>query len=181
MPYGSPHDEGYQPAEDTFFLDDHIKDERGMAALDIGCGSGYLTRRLEEAFELVVGTDISHTILRNRTYAAENVLCCNGADALICQFDLVVCNMPYLDTDNVLDATTDGGPGGLKIPMRIIYSAVPRIRPGGRFLFITSSLADFEGLITYARTLGLDVRIAARKRLFFEELILVEARKTLPA
>ena len=35
--------EQYLPAEDTFFLADRLKDLRGKSALDIGCGSGYLT------------------------------------------------------------------------------------------------------------------------------------------
>ena len=38
--------EQYLPAEDTFFLADRLKDLCGKSALDIGCGSGYLTEIL---------------------------------------------------------------------------------------------------------------------------------------
>ena len=38
--------EQYLPAEDTFFLADIIEKESGNSALDIGCGSGYLTNIL---------------------------------------------------------------------------------------------------------------------------------------
>ena len=34
----------YRPAEDTFFLADHIENEKGYAALDIGTGSGFLAK-----------------------------------------------------------------------------------------------------------------------------------------
>ena len=49
--------EQYLPAEDTFFLADIIEKESGNMALDIGCGSGYLTNILKNSFNLVVGTD----------------------------------------------------------------------------------------------------------------------------
>ena len=48
--------------------------------------------------------------------------------------------MPYLNTDEILDIRTDGGKDGLEIPMKIIDSAKSRIKPGGKFLYVTSSL-----------------------------------------
>jgi len=47
--------EPYPPSEDTFFLADYIKNEKGECALDIGTGSGYLAALLEKSFSLVVG------------------------------------------------------------------------------------------------------------------------------
>lgn len=167
----------YLPAEDTFLLDDHIRGASGGAALDIGTGSGYLARTLEKSFDVVVGTDIDRRVLAGRTYPAGHAVCCDGADALRMQFDLIVCNLPYLATDSIEDPSTDGGRGGTEVPLRIIRSAIPRIRRGGRFLFVTSSLSDYRTLMDAARACGLDARILARKRLFFEELILVEARR----
>ncbi len=43
--------EQYLPAEDTFFLADQLKDLGGNSALDIGCGSGYLTDVLKLNFQ----------------------------------------------------------------------------------------------------------------------------------
>ena len=169
--------EQYDPAEDTFFLDDHIKNEKGYAALDIGSGSGYLTKALEQSFSLVIGTDINYPVLKKQTYKTQNIICCNGADALNYQFDLVVCNLPYLATDEILDVATDGGPEGLEIPLRIIKSAIPCVKKGGKFLFVTSSLSNYDGLIKAVKDEGLDAKIISKKKLFFEELIIVEARK----
>ena len=60
--------EQYLPAEDTFFLADQLKDLSGNSALDIGCGSGYLTDVLRLNFQLVVGTDISFNTLISQNF-----------------------------------------------------------------------------------------------------------------
>jgi release factor glutamine methyltransferase len=167
--------EPYPPSEDTFFLADYIKKEKGESALDIGTGSGYLASILEKSFSLVVGTDLVFNILKKQEYFTTNNVCCNGADALNQQFDLVICNMPYLNTDEILDVRTDGGKDGLEIPIKIINSAKLNVKPGGKFIYITSSLSDFKKLISYTKLDGFNVSIIAKKKLFFEELILVEA------
>lgn len=167
----------YAPAEDTFLLEDHVRGRSGRRALDIGSGSGYITRSLEESFETVVGTDISHSVLRGQTYGGPNRVCCDGADALSGLFDLVVCNPPYLATDRIDDVATDGGPGGTLVPLRIVRSAAPRVAPGGALLFVASSLSGYGEVIAEAGRLGLAAGVLARKRLFFEELVVVEARR----
>ena len=164
----------YPPSEDTFFLADHIQNESGESALDIGTGSGYLASILEKSFSLVVGTDLVFNILRKQEYFTANNVCCNGADAINQQFDLVICNMPYLNTDEVMDVRTDGGKDGLEVPIKIIDSAKPLIKPGGKFIYVTSSLSDFKKLISYTKLAGFDASILAKKKLFFEELILIQ-------
>ena len=170
-------EEEYSPAEDTFFIVDNIKDLRGNSALDVGSGSGYLTKLLTENFSFVIGTDINYKVLRGQTYKTENVVCCNGSDALAAKFDLVVCNLPYLATDGIQDTATDGGKEGFEIPKRILDSVVYNMDQDSRFIFVTSSLSSYQKLIRYAQSLGLKASIVARKKLFFEELILVEAVK----
>ena len=167
--------EPYPPSEDTLFLADYIKGESGESALDIGTGSGYLASILEKSFSLVVGTDLIFNVLRKREYFTTNNVCCNCADAINQQFDLVVCNMPYLNTDEVLDVRTDGGKDGLEVPIKIIHSTKSLLKSGGKFIYVTSSLSDFKKLISYTENEGFDVSILAKKKLFFEELILVKA------
>ena len=169
----------YPPSEDTFFLADHIKNEKGESALDIGSGSGYLSSILKESFSLVIGTDILFNVLKKRNYYTENIICCSGADVINHQFDLIVCNMPYLNTDDISDVRTDGGKNGLEIPIKIIDSAKSCIKPGGKFIYVTSSLSDFKKLISYTKLAGFDVSILAKKKLFFEELILVQGIRLL--
>jgi release factor glutamine methyltransferase len=165
----------YPPSEDTFFIVDNIEHEKGNFALDIGSGSGYLTKLLSGNFSLVVGTDINFEVLKNQTYKTKNLVCCNGSDALKIKFDFIVCNLPYLDTDEILDVATDGGAEGFEIPKKILDSLIHNLEENGKFVFITSSLSNYQKLIDYAQKLGLKTRIIAKKKLFFEELILIEA------
>ena len=146
-------------------------------ALDVGSGSGYLTKSLLKNFSFVVGTDINYHVLKNQTYKTSNVICCNSSDALKIKFDLVVCNLPYLATDEIIDIATDGGKDGFEIPKNMFDSIVNNVKKNGKFIFITSSLSDYKRLIQYAECLGFTTKIIATKKLFFEELILVEAIK----
>ena len=114
--------EEYEPAEDTFFLADHIEQEKGKFALDVGSGSGYLTELLSKNFSFVIGTDINFSVLKNQTYKTNNLICCNASDALNQKFDLIICNLPYLATEEILDISTDGGLEGFEIPKKIFDS-----------------------------------------------------------
>ena len=165
----------YPPAEDTYFLEDNLVNERGNYALDIGTGSGYLTKTLSKNFSHVIGTDIDFNSLNNKKI--KNCICCNAADALNCKFDLIVCNMPYLQSDGIIDRRVDGGKEGVEIPLQIIKSAVKCLDDSGKMIFVTSSLANNEKLMDLTKQLGFDVRVVARKKLFFEELIIVEIIK----
>ena len=164
----------YQPAEDTYFLEDNIKDEKGESALDIGSGSGYLTKVLSKSFSFVVGTDVNFDALKNQSHK-KNLVCCNGSDALQNKFDLIICNMPYLASEEILDVATDGGKEGVVIPMKIIKSAKSCIKHGGKFLFVSSSLSNYGKLAELTKKEGFDVKIKAKKKLFFEELIIIQA------
>ena len=155
---------------------DNIENERGDSALDIGSGSGYLTKLLSKNFSLVVGTDINYDVLRHQTYKTKNLICCHGSDALKIKFDLIVCNLPYLATSEISDIATDGGPEGLEIPLKIIKSAIPCLNATGKFLFVTSSLSSYQALIDVVKKEGLKAKVIAKRKLFFEELIIIEAK-----
>lgn len=169
--------DSYAPAEDTFFLADHIKNEKGQSALEIGTGSGYLAKILEKNFDVVIATDIDYITLHTQDDKIKNGICCTGADALGVSFDLIVCNLPYLPTDQIIDRTTDGGPEGLQVPRSIIKSASSCLKPQGKLVYLTSSLANYEKLIHETESLGFTARIVAKKKMFFEELIIVQATK----
>ena len=167
----------YKPAEDTFFLADYIQKEKGDSALDVGSGSGFLTKLLRRNFSFVVGSDINFSVLKDQTYKTNNLICCNGADALNFEFDLIVCNLPYLATNEIIDVATDGGKEGFEIPKIIFDSVFDKIKPMGKFIFVTSSLSNYQKLIDYTQKIGFKSQIVSKKKLFFEELILIKSVK----
>ena len=167
----------YKPAEDTLFVSDYLENEKGELALDIGTGSGFLAQVLSKNFRFVVATDVVFSALRKAHETIENCVCCNAADAINRNFDLIVCNLPYLPSDELSDPAVDGLQEGVEIPSVIIKSASQKIRKNGKLVLLTSSLADYLKLIKITESEGFDVRIAAKKKLFFEELILLECVK----
>lgn len=167
----------YVPAEDSFFLADYLENKQGRSALDIGTGSGIIAKTLSKNFSLVVATDINIFALKKAHEVIDNCICCNAADALQYSFDLIVCNLPYLPSDELRDLAVDGLHNGVDIPSMIIKSATPRIMPGGKLIFLTSSLADYNTIIQLCKSLGFDASIVAKKKLFYEELVIVECTK----
>jgi release factor glutamine methyltransferase len=105
----------------------------------------------------------------------ENCICCRSADPLAIKFDLVICNLPYLPSEEIIDPSVDGLDQGVLVPLQIIKSAKNIIKKGGKMLFITSSLANYKKLLEEAESLGFYAKIIATKKMFFEELILVQA------
>ena len=101
------------------------------------------------------------------------------ADALNQTFDLIICNLPYLATDEIIDVATDGGKDGLEIPIEIINSALPNLSQKGQFLFVTSSLSDYMGLIDFVKSKNFEAKIISKKKLFYEELIIVRVNHLL--
>lgn len=172
------YNECYHPAEDTLFFADNIRDERGKAALDIGTGTGFLANVLAQNFELVVSTDINPEAVRKAQKSVENCICCNAADALSFDFDLVVCNLPYLPSDEIFDQAVDGSREGIEVPMKLVQSAGTVIKKTGKLIYLTSSLANYTKLIEKTEQLGFSTKILAKKKLFFEELVLIECIKS---
>ena len=169
----------YIPDEDSIFLADYLEDQRGDSALDIGTGSGILAKVLSKNFELVVATDVNLFALKKAHVDIANCVCCNAADALVANFDLIVCNLPYLPSDDLVDVTVDGLHEGIEIPSMIIKSASDRIMKNGKMIFLTSSLANYNVLIELCQSLGFDSKIAAKKKLFYEELLIIECVRRL--
>ncbi|MXX20453.1 MAG: methyltransferase [Cenarchaeum sp. SB0661_bin_35] len=166
----------YTPAEDTFLLCDYIDTISGESALEIGSGSGFVTRLLESRFDFVACTDIDHTVLRNQTHATENRICCNAADAIHYKFDVIVSNPPYLDTKTIRFLDTDGGCGGVQVPIIFLRSAVPLLHMNGHIAMVMSSLSRYDLFTQEASGMGLCSEIVMRRHLFFEDIYIVRVR-----
>ncbi len=167
----------YAPAPDTFLLAQCAQKYRGKWALEIGVGSGAVAESLADNFESVAGTDMHLPSLeycrgRNRDLL---LVCCDAAAALgNIKFDLVVANPPYLPDDEQKDAAVHGGPAGVEATIHFIESALPLLSPHGAMLVVVSSRSDQTALDAFLTKRGLKKRVAGEKRLFYEQLSVLE-------
>ncbi len=93
--------------------------------MDLGILQNYFLKN----FSFVVGTDINYAVLQHQSsYKTNNLICCNSSDALKIKFDFIVCNLPYLATDEILDIATDGGAEGFEIPKKIFDSSLKNLK-----------------------------------------------------
>lgn len=126
--------------------------ERAWRVADVGTGSGALAvalaRHLPQA--RVIATDRSLAALQvARANVADHgmlsrvcLVCCDLLDALAGPFDLIVANLPYVQSDEVPTLmpdvaiyeprlALDGGPDGLRFIERLLHEAPARLaRPG---------------------------------------------------
>ncbi|MCD6511441.1 MAG: methyltransferase [Thaumarchaeota archaeon] len=175
----------YLPREDTYFFIDALADYGGHRACEIGCGIGLALLELSKRFGLVVGTDLDLESLLEakeslKKSGVENVelIACDKAEAFRDGvFDLVAFNPPYLPSEGLGDRCVEGGPRGYESALEFARSGERRLVDGGRLLLLASSLSDLEGLLKGLSGLGLECRIKARRRLFFEELFALECSR----
>ncbi len=167
----------YKPAEDTFLLASILEGIRGYNALEICTGSGYIARILARNFKSVVATDVdARALLYAKDSSMDNIhyICCNAAGAIVnIRFDLIAINPPYLPSDVINDVCVDGGKGGIEVARRMLKDAVRLLAYNGTIYMLISSLSDYTGLISFSRLLGLEATIVARKRYFFEDLLVI--------
>ena len=169
----------YQPAEDSFFLAECVKEYCGNLALEMGAGSGIILNTISQNFNRVVRTDIEYVSIQ---YYKSNLpknsalVCCDAASAFAVKFDFIVSNPPYLsdhDKKNK-DHTIDGGPTGIEATLHFIRSAVLVLQKRGKMLTIISSLSDSSKLDKLIKEMNLKKRIVKIRKLFFETLYIIE-------
>ncbi|TLX82221.1 MAG: hypothetical protein E6K98_06075 [Thaumarchaeota archaeon] len=79
------------------------------------------------------------------------------------------------------DPAVDGLCDGVEGPIKIIGSASKVTKEKGKIIFLTSSLANHIELVQQVQKLGFVTKVIAKKKLFFEELILVECTRSTSA
>ena len=167
----------YKPSDDTFLLAECLQNISGRSAMEIGTGSGYICRLLKTRFKRVVATDINMDAIKQAKDRVDGVtfVCCDSSSAISnMRFDLIVMNPPYLPSDEIKDVTVDGGRDGIEVATRMVRDSIRLLHPGGRILIVASSLANCNMLIERLHELGLKTSIISKKKLAFEEIMILE-------
>ncbi len=174
--------ETYSPSEDTFLLADILDRYPAKQSLEIGVGRGLITTALAKKSDYVVGVDISTEAIKETQRVLAKLELLQHVDLVIADgppplsqrtFDLIVFNPPYLPSENIVDRRVDGGERGIDVPIRWFTSCLSLIKKHGTVLMILSTASAFDLAISrISRTCH--VRIVARQRLFFEELLALE-------
>ncbi len=179
----------YQPAEDTLLLLDAVERLYGRVfrrTLEIGSGEGLVTEALSRISMEVYTVDISieavhNTWRRLKSGGSGNIAHAIQGDMLSMfrtgnLFDLIVSNPPYLPSEDLGDKTIEGGFDFIK---RLINESVDRIAGKGFLLLVVSTYTgDLQELLHYIAARGFSPNIKLSRKLFFEELAVIEAVKT---
>jgi release factor glutamine methyltransferase len=181
-------DQVYEPAEDSFLLADAalMEAEPGMQILEVGTGSGFVSAVLLANLKNIrlLATEIN-------PYAARCAIT-NGVEVIRTdlfrglkpvssekRFDLILFNPPYLPTSweekvpGWLNYAFDGGVSGRETLFRFLDEVRAYLNPGGKILLLISSITGFEAVREKMIGLGFEVDIVARKKVSFEELLVV--------
>ena len=140
----------YQPREDSYLLQKHLKDYCKGNVLEIGTGSGILA--LEAAkYANVLAVDINPEAVK---FVQKNVKQQNLKNVKVIEsdlfskvtgkFDLVIFNPPYLpdpEKDYARDIALDGGKKGYELIERFLDNVNSYLVENGKILLLFSSLS----------------------------------------
>jgi 16S rRNA G1207 methylase RsmC len=73
-----------------------------------------------------------------------------------------------------MDQATIGGLKGTELSGRFLSQAVEHLTHNGRVYLVCSTLSDVPKIQRFMETLGFKIRIAATKKLFYEQLHVLE-------
>ncbi|VVB75614.1 Release factor glutamine methyltransferase [uncultured archaeon] len=187
--------EVYPPAEDSWLLEEAILREnlRGLKCLDMGTGSGVQSVAMFRSGAIsVLAVDINPVALaaaekkvaeydkKKKTQKPGHsfaVLESNLFSKVKGKFDLIAFNPPYVPTDGVKWVDLDGGLEGRSVINKFIPAVGKYLNPNGAVLLLISSLNNPQAIASAFFENGFSIKEVSKKKLFFEELIVIKAKK----
>ena len=172
----------YEAAEDSYFLEQEVKKQsKGKSVLDMGSGSGIIAVAAKEAgAKSVLAVDINPDAIK-LIQSKEIKARVSNLFSKIKQsekFDLIIFNPPYLPEDKrepkESSRATSGGKRGDEIIIRFLKQAKPHLNKDGKILLLLSSLTPKNEINLLMKELNLKSKAIASKKLFFEELEVLE-------
>ncbi len=182
----------YEPAEGTVLLAENLSVYENDVVLDMGTDCGILGILATNWAKKVIAVDSNpHAARCAKTNAKVNKVGYKMDIRLgdLFQpiqrnecFSLILFNAPYLPSDPDEEKTWigqawAGGLTGRQLIDRFIAEAPRYLSENGRILLVQSSLSSVNETLHKFREAGLKARILAEKKVMFETIALIEARR----
>ncbi|CAI1492417.1 Methylase of polypeptide chain release factors [Thermococcus nautili] len=176
----------YEPAEDTFLLAETLEVKPGEMALDVGTGTGIIALLMARKAKYVLGVDVNPKAVE---LARKNALLNGIGNVEFClsdlfenvsgRFDVITFNAPYLpgEPEEPIDLALVGGETGREIIDRFIREVPDYLTKNGRVYLVQSSITGIEETLNLFREVGLRAEVVAKRHLFFEDIVVVQARR----
>jgi len=172
----------YEPREDSMLLAKTLErlKLKGAAALEIGCGSGFLSVLLAKKKADVTAVDINPEAVETTKLNAKaskthvNAFQSDLFSSVEGRFDLIVFNPPYLPAEE-RDVTYSGGKSGRDTIEKFIVQAKKYLNPGGGVMIVISSLTGEKEVIELFKEQGMKATVIDKEKVPWEELIVLGA------
>jgi len=178
----------YEPREDTFLLIKCMKIKPGEKVLEIGCGSGVVSKKAAEMRGIVFCCDIN-------PYAVEETKrITNGLNVKVfhgnlfdpfenMKFDVILFNPPYVVTEeteednSLIGLSWNGGKDGRKLIDPFLGNFDKYLRDSGRVYLIHPDYCNLEKTRKILNQKGFKFDIIGSISFFFERLYCLEIKK----
>lgn len=172
----------YEPSDDSFMFSDFLKNylsklkNKNIFFLDMGTGSGILAKTASKFIDKknIICIDINKSVISALKKEKFNVVQSDLFANLIAnkKFDIIVFNAPYLPEEKSESKEskliTTGGKRGDEISIKFLKQSKNYINKNGKIFLLVSSLTPMQRIKKFSP------KIVARKKIWFEELIILE-------
>lgn len=174
-------DDVYGPREDSFLLARAADGYNGDRLLEVGTGTGVVAAVTGSGFESVTAVDIDPAAVEiaRKNLPDADVKQSDLFENVDGEFDLVLFNPPYLPSEKPLqqERAWNGGENGREVVTRFIQGLPDHLAPGGAALILVSSLTGLDEVRDLLDDQGLTSDRVDSEKLFFEELVVLEAKR----
>lgn len=183
----------YSPSDDSFLLEKEVlkRNLEGCVCLDLGTGGGIQAiAMLKRGAKFIVCADINKNALKESKKNVLNYLKeTKNFDVVVrfvetdlfsklkgIKFDFITFNPPYVPSEKIKWVDLDGGEDGVEIINKFNAQFVGQLCLGAEVLLLISSLNNPKKLINSLERKGFFVGIISKKKLFFEELLILSIK-----
>jgi len=175
----------YSPREDSLLLASAMDFPPGASVLDMGTGTGFLAgEAAKKGAGRIVAVDISERALEFAGKETEKSKIKNIEFRLSDlfsevpeKFDVIIFNPPYVPSEGIKYRDVDGGKKGREVLDRVLREMPGHLNENGICYFLQSSLNGIQQTEKLLKKMNFSFEIAARKKLFFEGLVVFRAGK----